>query len=33
MRVERINYQAGSVKGKGALLWNEKSAGNVHCCW
>ena len=24
MTVERIDYQAGSVKGKGALVWNEK---------
>ena len=24
MVVERIDYQAGSVKGKGALVWNEK---------
>ena len=27
MRVERINYQAGSVKGKGALLWDENVSG------
>ena len=27
MRVERIDYQAGSVIGKGALLWNEKISG------
>jgi dienelactone hydrolase len=25
--VERINYQAGSVTGKGALIWNEKVSG------
>jgi dienelactone hydrolase len=25
--VERIDYQAGSVKGKGALVWNEKISG------
>jgi dienelactone hydrolase len=25
--VERIDYQAGSVKGKGALVWNEKVGG------
>jgi dienelactone hydrolase len=25
--VERIDYQAGSVKGKGALVWNEKVSG------
>jgi hypothetical protein len=25
--VERIDYQAGSVKGKGALIWNEKVSG------
>ena len=24
MAVERIDYQAGGVKGKGALVWNEK---------
>jgi hypothetical protein len=24
MAVERIDYQAGSVTGKGALVWNEK---------
>ena len=24
MAVERIDYQAGSVTGKGALIWNEK---------
>ena len=24
MAVERIDYQAGSVKAKGALVWNEK---------
>ncbi|MEW6450634.1 MAG: dienelactone hydrolase family protein [Pseudomonadota bacterium] len=27
MAVERIDYQAGSVKGKGALVWNEKISG------
>jgi len=25
--VERIDYQAGSVTGKGALVWNEKVSG------
>jgi hypothetical protein len=25
--VERIDYEAGSVKGKGALVWNEKVSG------
>jgi dienelactone hydrolase len=25
--VERIDYQAGSVKAKGALVWNEKVSG------
>jgi dienelactone hydrolase len=25
--VERINYQAGNVTGKGALVWNEKVSG------
>ena len=25
--VERIDYQAGSVRGKGALIWNKKVAG------
>jgi dienelactone hydrolase len=25
--VERINYQAGNVTGKGALVWNEKASG------
>jgi dienelactone hydrolase len=25
--VERIDYQAGSVKGKGALVWNERVGG------
>jgi dienelactone hydrolase len=25
--VERIDYQAGSVRGKGALIWNEKGPG------
>jgi dienelactone hydrolase len=25
--VERIDYQAGSVKAKGALVWNEKISG------
>ena len=27
MAVERVDYQAGSVKGKGALVWNEKING------
>ncbi len=27
MAVERIDYQAGSVTGKGALVWNEKISG------
>lgn len=27
MAVERIDYQAGSVKAKGALVWNEKVSG------
>ena len=27
MTVERIDYQAGGIKGKGALIWNEKVAG------
>ena len=27
MAVERIDYQAGSVTGKGALVWNEKVSG------
>jgi dienelactone hydrolase len=27
MAVERIDYQAGSVKAKGALVWNEKISG------
>ena len=27
MAVERIDYQAGSVAGKGALIWNEKVSG------
>lgn len=27
MAVERIDYQAGSVKGKGALVWNDKVSG------
>jgi dienelactone hydrolase len=27
MTVERIEYQAGSVKAKGALVWNEKISG------
>ena len=27
MAVERIDYQAGSVKGKGALVWNENIGG------
>jgi dienelactone hydrolase len=25
--IERIDYQAGSVRGKGALIWNEKVSG------
>jgi len=25
--VERIDYQAGNIKGKGALVWNEKVSG------
>jgi dienelactone hydrolase len=25
--VERIDYQAGSVKGKGALVWNDRVSG------
>jgi dienelactone hydrolase len=25
--IERIDYQAGGVKGKGALIWNEKVSG------
>jgi hypothetical protein len=25
--IERIDYQAGSVKGKGALIWDEKVGG------
>jgi dienelactone hydrolase len=25
--VERIDYQAGGVRGKGALIWNEKVSG------
>jgi dienelactone hydrolase len=25
--VERIDYQAGSVTGKGALIWNDKASG------
>jgi dienelactone hydrolase len=25
--VERIDYRAGSVKGKGALVWNDKASG------
>jgi dienelactone hydrolase len=25
--IERIDYQAGSVRGKGALVWNEKVSG------
>jgi dienelactone hydrolase len=25
--IERIDYQAGSVRGKGALIWNEKVRG------
>jgi len=25
--IERIDYQAGSVTGKGALIWNEKVSG------
>ena len=27
MAVERIDYQAGSVTGKGALIWNDKASG------
>ncbi len=27
MAVERIDYQAGGVSGKGALVWNEKISG------
>ncbi len=27
MTVERIDYQAGNVKAKGALVWNEKVSG------
>ena len=27
MTIERIDYQAGSVTGKGALIWNEKVSG------
>src|SRR5262249_25783282 len=27
MTVERIDYQAGGIKGKGALIWNEKVSG------
>ena len=27
MTVERIDYQAGNVKAKGALVWNEKISG------
>jgi dienelactone hydrolase len=27
MTIERIDYQAGGVKGKGALVWNEKISG------
>ena len=27
MTIERIDYQAGSVRGKGALIWNEKVRG------
>ena len=27
MAVERIDYQAGGVTGKGALIWNEKVGG------
>jgi hypothetical protein len=25
--IERIDYQAGSVTGKGALIWNDKVSG------
>ena len=32
MAVERIDYQAGSVTGKGALIWNEKAAADGHSC-
>ena len=27
MTIERIDYPAGSVRGKGALIWNEKVRG------
>ena len=27
MTVERIDYRAGGVHGKGALIWNEKVSG------
>ena len=27
MAVEKIQYQAGSVTGHGALVWNEKIGG------
>lgn len=27
MAVERIDYQAGNVKAKGALVWNDKAGG------
>ena len=27
MAVERIDYRAGSVTGRGALAWNEKIGG------
>ena len=27
MTIERIDYQAGSVTGKGALIWNDKVSG------
>jgi dienelactone hydrolase len=27
MTVERIDYQGGSIKGRGALVWNEKVSG------
>ena len=27
MAVERIDYQAGNIKAKGALVWNEKASG------
>ena len=27
MAVEKVQYQAGSVTGHGALVWNEKISG------